>query len=212
FTNLVGGAASDTFLISGKPTANLFGGAGVDTFQFAAATSLTGTIDGGAGSDTLDWSAYKSARQVQLTAAGAIDGFAGTEASLSGGFSNIDSLIGGAGPDTLTGLNAAATWQVGATGQYTSGNSLAFNGFENLVGGRGSDRFVVPAPSSVTVAGQGGNDLLDFGPLSGPASVVLKATDVTGFGGTRTGALARIDTSVGSRPTRESPLDTVSRP
>src|SRR4051794_31804472 len=113
YRNLVGGDGTNTFAVSGSPTANLAGGAGADTFQFADLAVLTGTIDGGAGADAIDWSVYQSARQVQLTAPGSVDGFAGTETSISGGFTNIDALVGGTGSDMLTGLNAAATWTLG---------------------------------------------------------------------------------------------------
>ena len=116
------------------------------------------------------------------------------------------------GQDKLTGLNAAATWQVGLTDQYTSGNSLSFSRFENLIGGSGSDRFVVSAPSSVTVAGQGGNDILDFGTLSGPASAVLKSANATGFGGTGTLTFAGIDTIVGSSSTGDSLVNAIPSP
>src|SRR5262249_34145632 len=106
YRNLDGGDGSKTFAEIGSPTANPTGGARAETLPVADGAVLTGTIDGGAGVDTLDWSAYQSARRVQLTATGSIDGFAGTEASLSGGYNNIDALVGGAGSDTLTGLNA----------------------------------------------------------------------------------------------------------
>src|SRR5262249_46885609 len=137
---------------------------------------------------------------------------AGPEASISGGFADIDSLVGGTGTDTLTGTNAAATWQVGATEQYTSGNTLSLNSFENLVGGNGSDRFLVAAASSVTVAGSGGNDVLDFSTLAGSANVVLRGADATGFSGTGTVAFAGIDTLVGSNSTGDSLADSIASP
>src|SRR5204862_222627 len=162
YRNLVGGNGKNTFAISGSPTANLFGGTGADTFQVAAEAVLTGTIDGGAGSDTIDGSAYQSARRVTLTAVGAVDGFAGTEASLSGGFTNIDALVGGAGHDTLAGLNAPATWQVGAADQYTSGNTLGFRSFENLVGGSGADTFAISGSPTANLSGGAGADAFQF--------------------------------------------------
>src|SRR5204862_256720 len=128
--NITGVDAGNLGNVSFTSVGNLSGGTDQDTFSLSNNAGVTGSIGGGAG---LDWSAYRSARQVQLTAVGAIDGFVGTEASLSGGFANIDALVGGVGQDTLTGRNAAATWQVGATDLYISGNSLAFSGFENVV-------------------------------------------------------------------------------
>ena len=56
-----------------------------------------------------------------LPFAGAVDGFAGTEASIGGGFANSDALVGGASRDTLTGLNAAG---LGPLDRNLSGPSL----------------------------------------------------------------------------------------
>ena len=75
--------------------------------------------------------AATTARQVTLTGLGSVDGFAGTEAALSGGFTNVDGLVGGAGGDTLTGRNATATWQLAGTTQYVSTNTLSLTAFEN---------------------------------------------------------------------------------
>ncbi len=120
---------------------DLIGGSGADTFTFQAGGSLAGTVGGGGGTEIIDGSAYGSPRAVTLTGLGSLDGFAGSEASIAGGFSDINALIGAVG-STLTGLNASASWQLGATDQYTSdGQSLAFIGFANLVGGSGADTF-----------------------------------------------------------------------
>ena len=118
FEQLTGGSGADTFSVSGAQTATLGGGAGADTFQFSNGAVLTGGIEGGADPDTLDYAAATTARQVTLSGLGSVDGFAGTEAALSGGFTNIDALVGGTGSDTLTGLNAAATWDVDGSNRY----------------------------------------------------------------------------------------------
>ena len=74
------------------------------------------------GTDTLDYSAYTTARNVQLTATGSVDGFDGAEASISGGFTNMDVYVGGSGQDGFTGLNAASAWLIDENGfQYTEG-------------------------------------------------------------------------------------------
>ena len=55
---------------------------------------------------------------------GTIDGFQGTEAAV-GSFDNMDVLIGSAlNGDSLTGINADATWTIDTTTQYESTNTL----------------------------------------------------------------------------------------
>src|SRR5262249_32471666 len=104
------------------------------------AATVSGAIDGGTGSDTIDWSAYTTARTVTLTGLGTTDGFKGTEASVAGGFDNIDGLTGsGAANDNLIGVNANAIWN-GATNQYPPlGHTLVFGGFETFTGGTAID-------------------------------------------------------------------------
>ena len=77
--------------------AAVVGGAGNDTFVMADG-SVSGSISGGAGTDTLDYSGRLTGITVDLTS--------GT-ATGTGGISDIESVIGGAGDDTLIGsLNA----------------------------------------------------------------------------------------------------------
>ena len=109
-----------------------------DTFVIEAGVSLPGDteLDGGAGSDTLDYSNYSGVRHIILTDVGTIDGFQGTETAV-GSFDNIDELIGSAlNGDSLTGINADATWTIDAITQYESTNTLVFSGFETLTGGQ----------------------------------------------------------------------------
>src|SRR5262249_37454717 len=89
---------------------NLTGGTGADSFVFTGSGSGAGVVDGAGGSDTLDFSAVGS-QAVVLTATGATDGFSGTDGLISGGFQNINTLVGSTAgtTDSLTGINAAAT-------------------------------------------------------------------------------------------------------
>ena len=103
-----------------------------------------------------------TARQVTLTGLGSVDGFAGTEASISGGFSNIDAVVGSTGADTLTGLNAAATWEVDGSNRYTSTNTLSLTAFETLVGGSGVDTFMISGAPTADVRGGAGADQFAF--------------------------------------------------
>ena len=141
--------------------AALAGNAGADSFVFADGVVVTGTIDGGADSDDLDYSAYTTARNVMLTGAGT-SGFDGNEVSVSGGFTNIDSIVG-TGADSLTGPNADATWNVDATSQIDSGmQTLLFTGVDTITGGSGDDTIVFDgAPTGIadlTVDGGAGTN------------------------------------------------------
>jgi hypothetical protein len=143
---------------------NLVGGTGNDSFAFTGSGSLSGSIDGGAGIDTLDFSAVGS-QSIVLAALGGTDGFNGSDGLISGGFSNINRVVGSASgtTDSLTGINATASWSITAAnaGTYTSTNSLTFSNIKNLVGGTGNDGFTfsgVGSENSV-VGGAGSNTL-----------------------------------------------------
>src|SRR5262249_13192750 len=116
FTNLVGGGFQDTFDIEGtQPEESLSqSGGGTSDFVFADGASFAGTIDGSFGDSIVDLAAYTTPRNVTLTSRG-YTGFAGTEPSIDGGFSNIDHLIGGSSfTDSLTGLASGGTrWALG---------------------------------------------------------------------------------------------------
>ncbi|HZF30667.1 MAG TPA: hypothetical protein VE907_16245, partial [Gammaproteobacteria bacterium] len=144
FEVLTGGSAVDTFNVNASSTATLNGGAGNDLFVFANNVTA-GVVDGGAGTDVLDLSAYQTARNVVLTAAGGTDGFNGTEASVTQGFRNVDDVRGSTtAADVITGLAGAAQWLLaGNTGStYTSGGrTLAFSSFSTVNGGSGADGF-----------------------------------------------------------------------
>jgi hypothetical protein len=230
FTQLVGGGGMipDRFMIAGTQPVSLAGGVGSAIFVFADGARVTGTIDGGTdpnGTSTLDWSAYSTARQVTLTSVGGSVGFGGTEASIGKGFTHINNLLGGTGVNTLRGLNAAATWNVGTSGlipdYYTSTNSLTFTGFAQLVGGTVADTFDIVGTQAVSLTGGGGAtdfffvdgarvtgtidggtgaSTLDWSPYSTPRNVTLSAPGVShGFAGTEAtigGGFTNIDTLV----------------
>ncbi|MBC1329585.1 beta strand repeat-containing protein, partial [Trichormus variabilis] len=160
--NLTGGSNADTFTISGAQTANIIGGAGADTFQFNDTATLTGTIDGGTGADTLDYAAYTTARQIALTDLGIRDGFSGTDAAISNGFNNIDTIVGSSTTDTITGINAAANWEIDGTNRYLSTNILNFSGIENLVGGSDADTFTISGAQTANIIGGAGADTFQF--------------------------------------------------
>jgi hypothetical protein len=129
----------------------------------------SGVVDGGAGTgDNLDLSEYSTDRNVTLGASDA-DGFDGTEASVSSGFSNINNIQASASAsgDALTGADTAAIWQVvGDTDNvYSSnGDDLGFENFEVLNGGADVDTFQLGGGSqtgNLSIDGMSGSDTVD---------------------------------------------------
>jgi hypothetical protein len=111
----------------------------------------------------LDWSADPTAPNVILTGLGASQGFAGTEATIGGGFTNIDLLVAsGPAGGKLTGVSSAvAIWSLLASGfnSYaisTSNNTLTFISFTQLIGGRITDTFNIAGTVFVGLSGGGG--------------------------------------------------------
>jgi Ca2+-binding RTX toxin-like protein len=145
---LSGGLASDTFLIQGTRSHDLFGGAGADTFRFTQAFSqLVGSIVGDAGTDTIDMSQFTTQRNVFLNSTTG-DGFSGTESSITAAFTGIDSVVGGltSNNDNLFGIDADARWDItaddaGVHTDTTASVPLAFASIENLTGGSSVDTF-----------------------------------------------------------------------
>ncbi|QDU03465.1 Extracellular serine protease precursor [Gimesia chilikensis] len=163
FENLTGGTDVDEFNISDSQSLNLSGNSGNDVFAFANGATLTGTIDGQAGADQIDFSALTSSIDVILTANGTFDGFQGTEASISGGFDNINNIAAGSGAaDKLTGQNAAATWSIQPASVYGSGTSLSFSSFETLQGGNDVDQFNINGSHTLDLLGGQGADVFRF--------------------------------------------------
>jgi hypothetical protein len=163
FTTVRGGAAADTFNVTGSTTLDVFGGTGDDTFNFSALAMLTGILDGQAGVDSLVLSDYGASSTVTLTGLGATDGFNGLSAAVSGGFANINNLAGSTSGDRLVGMNADASWTVNSAtgGMYASGGrSLSFTNFANLAGGSSADTLAFGGGSvrSIMLDSQGAVD------------------------------------------------------
>lgn len=146
---------------------NLTGGTGNDTFTFDNGAVWGSSIDGGNGTDVLDLSAYTAGLTLALTGAGTTNGFDGTVTAVTGGFSNINNLIGtgatdgffvstadalsgtvngSGGIDTFTGNNIANTWVINAADGGTL-NGLGFSNIENLTGGTSTDDFTLSGGS-----------------------------------------------------------------
>jgi filamentous hemagglutinin family protein len=151
---------------------NLIGGTGVDSFTLNGGT-LSGSVDGQGGTDTLTGDNVANA----FTVTGANSG----TATGTGGFSNIENLVGNAntdsftlnggtlsgsvdgqgGTDTLTGDNVANAFTVTGTNSGTATGTGGFSNIENLVGNANTDSFTLNGGTlSGSVDGQGGTDTL----------------------------------------------------
>jgi hypothetical protein len=146
--NITAANAGNVNAIAFSSFQNLTGGSGNDTFHFGPAGSVAGTINGGSGNNTLDYSALSTGVTVNLTT--------GT-ASFTGGVSNINGVLGGAGNDNLTG-GSLPTFLVGGAGNDTL---TAGSGRTILIGGAGSD----------TLTGGNSDDILIGGTTSDDASI-----------------------------------------
>jgi acrosin len=171
-SGLSGGDDNDTFTVAAALTANVDGGNGDDTLVLTGTGTVTGGYAAGTGTDTLSFAGYATGRSVTLTALGTADGFNGTEATISGGFTDVNVLVGSGNADALTGRDAVATWEIDGTDRYLNGaTELAFSAVENLTGGSAADTFDVTAAHAGNLAGGGDADAFNISAaLTGSAS------------------------------------------
>jgi hypothetical protein len=159
---------------------NLTGGAGGNTFALSDAVGVDGNINGGAAPvNTLDLSAYSTPVAVNLAA--------GTATGVGGTFVNLQSFVGSTGGgNTLTGTNAATTWNINGTNSGTLSGGITFANFGNLTGGSGNDSFVFANGASVSgnIDGGGGTNALNYAAYSTSVVVDLQTSTATGVGGT----------------------------
>ncbi len=186
--NITGANAGTVGNVTFAAIENLTGGTLTDAFKFAAGGSVTGKINGGGGTNTLDYSGDGGiAATVNL---------ASDTATKTGGFANIQSLVGSSSTaDQLIGPNSNNTWTLTGANAGTVG-SFSFSAIENLTGGTANDTFKFAAAGSVAgkINGGGGSNTLDYSGDGGAAATVNLAVDTA----TRTGGFANIQSLVGS--------------
>jgi Ca2+-binding RTX toxin-like protein len=167
---------------------NYIGGSNDDSFNLCDEAVVNGKIDGGGGNDTLDYHEYNKKLSYVLAAIGTSDGFRGTESSIKGGFDNIDTIVGSTQTDSLTGIDAAAVWNIGTTGfTYTSeGRTLNVSAVEDLTGGSAADifSFADGAIHTGSIKGGKGADLLDYSLYTTGITVDLTAGSASNVSGT----------------------------
>ncbi|HET7922521.1 MAG TPA: filamentous hemagglutinin N-terminal domain-containing protein, partial [Gammaproteobacteria bacterium] len=146
---------------------NLAGNSNTDTFTFADAATLAGAVNGGAGSNTLDFSAYSTGLTFAVTGSAN----AGTVVPITGGFSNIGTLTGGAGNDT-----------------FNISQSIV-----NANGGGGDDSFVFSGSGALTGTLDGGSTTQTSGDtltLTNGTNAQVTLTSVGGGNSTGTSVAA----------------------
>jgi len=157
---------------------NLTGGNVSDIFRFTGGGNVSGNITGGVGvPETLNYSGLAGPITVNLQN--------DTAPGIGGTFSNITSIVGSAGSDTLIGPNSGATWQIlGLNSGFVAG--VNFSSIENLTGGTGNDTFSFNPVGAVfgNINGGGGTNTLDYSSGSGPVTVNLATRLAADIGGT----------------------------
>ena len=167
---------------------NLVGGSGSDAFKFASTSTpagvtpwlVSGTINGGLGFNTLDYSLRTDAISVNLIT---------TSASLvSGGFSNIQNLIGSTPPtktyNKLYGANVNTDWNITGVDTGNLNGSFYYSSMQSLIGGYLGDAFHFMPGGSVTgvVDGGSGANSLDYTNFNKDVTVNLQSNTATGIG------------------------------
>jgi hypothetical protein len=182
--------------VSFKFMRGLTGGAANDSFKFAAAGNIAGTVSGGGGAiDRLDYSNNGGAAvtvDLQTQSAPQINSGA------AGGFSSVNALVGStAATDKLIGADANTTWVIAGVNAGRA-NSFAFAGIENLLGGSDLDVFKFTAAGSIAGSIDGGGaplyqgNWLDYSGLSVPLTVNLTTGAAANVNGGAVGSIANI--------------------
>jgi hypothetical protein len=164
---------------------NLTGNAGSDLFDFNGG-SVSGNVDGQDGTNTLDY-AGAAAGSLTLNSTGGTTGFsglAGGASQITGTFDNITNLVGSAATDTLTGMNAGATWtiQLGNDSYAVGANTLTFDAtaVENLTGNANVDTYNITVNHDGNLNGGNGDNVFNFANTG--AGTRLQGNVVTGTG------------------------------
>ena len=160
----------------------LFGGTLADTFVYDNGSSFSGGVDGGGGTDEVDMSAQVGSVSIVLG---------------SSTFSNIESYVGNNIDSTLTGDFSSNTWTISGVNSGNI-NSVAFAGFNNLIGNIQTDSFVISSGSITgSIDGGAGNDSL----TASAGNNTWNITSVDGGDVTNVNAFANIENLIGNTGT-----------
>ena len=222
-TNTLQGAnTSNSWTISGGNSgrlANVFfsnfqqliGGNTSDTFSFTSSTASEASINGGTGgtgsnggvsggTNKLVYSALSSSFPVTVNLA------TNSAPLISGGFSNITSVIGSTDPaNTLIAANTTNQWTISGN-EVGSVNTFGFSGMGHLVGGTGVDTFLFSGTSGnvLSINGSGAptqqGDWLSYAafPNTSTVTVNLATGSASNVNGGAVGAVTNIQNVIGS--------------
>jgi len=153
-TTINGGNGDDT-ITSGAGPDQIYGGNGNDSIDGGLGAD---SISGGANNDTVSYATRATAVNVTLNGL-ADDGAAGEHDNVGFGTTDVESIMGGSGNDTLTG---------DADGNYISGGAgkdliHGMAGSDTIVGGAGGDSLYGDDDNDYIFAKDGEFDLIDGG-------------------------------------------------
>ncbi len=162
----------------------LEGGAGNDTLMGSLGAD---TLDGGSGFNTIDYSASNAAISIALDGSVGSGGYAAGDTLF-----NIQSIIGSAYNDTISGSNDKDNLVGGA------GDDILSGGADNdtLIGGSGNDTLIGGAGADVLDGGSG-TDTVDYGSSTSGVTAYLDGT--AGIGGDAQGdVITNVERLIGS--------------
>jgi hypothetical protein len=158
----------------------LRGGSFADTFVLYPGSSITGGINGNGGSDTLSFASFASPVTVNL---------ATTSATGVANITSIENIVGSSSSaDVLMGPNASVTWSVNGSNKGAV-NGINYSAFETLMGGTGSDLFVMARnrgfAGKIDGGGSGPNEFneIDYSTYTVAVAVDLLAGTATNISG-----------------------------
>jgi Ca2+-binding RTX toxin-like protein len=162
------GNSEGNIISSGAGNDTINGGAGSDTINAGADNDLIlqsngetsgDIIDGGLGIDTVNYS--NMTQKIVLTLNGSDNGYVDVGTSGSDHIvKNVENIIGGTSHDTITG-DLVANTLIGGAGDDTLDGGGASSGTDSLIGGLGADIFIVRDSATVYDGATGADTAVD---------------------------------------------------
>jgi VCBS repeat-containing protein len=161
--DILNGNPGDDILNGDDGNDILSGNDGVDTLNGGAGNDILAggdgadTLDGGTGFDIIDYTASPTAVTIVYTVASGVTSIAGSGGHAQGDIyaSGIESFLGSAFDDVLTGASGDEDFSGGAGNDILTGNG----GNDTMRGGDGNDR-LLGGSGADTIFGNDGNDLI----------------------------------------------------
>ncbi|XPV69995.1 MAG: hypothetical protein ACNI25_05315 [Halarcobacter sp.] len=190
--DILDGESGDDILSGGNDNDTLLGGEGDDTLQGDAGDDVlrggagNDVLEGGAGNDTADFSDAKAGINVDLSATGSTPVNIGANLGFDT-FDSIEGVIGGDSDDILKGTSSQNTL-IGGAGNDTLYGLGSNSGADYLDGGEGDEDFVsfnYTSPVDITVD-LGKETAQDTDGVNGDDLIIIDIENVEGGGGNDT--------------------------